>query len=236
MLITSKILSWMVSSIFRIEELASHVLLIAERMLLPTTGKNEEQVLDCSWKGQPGAWQCAWHTKLHIILGALFLMSLEHKYFQRFSFPKRKWKWLSLCISSIARSTWQSPRGPWQGCPPHLLPVSKATCSPPPSSPPPQGLWDQGCPDPPFPGSPPISQLCRSLSEIFSSRNAPRNGSASWAAGEHGRSLEHCGLMSVCPCRGSRSAGLSPRGPFGPVMMKITSYVRVRVCRSIFEI
>ena len=146
-----------------------------------------------------------------------FLMSLEHKYFQRFSFPKRKWKWLSLCISSIARSTWQSPRGPWQGCPPHLLPASKVTCSPPPSSPPPQGLWDQGCPDPPFPGSPPISQLCRSLSEIFSSRNAPRNGSASWEAGEHGRSPEHCGLMSVCPCRGSRSSGLSPRGPFGPV-------------------
>ena len=41
--------------------------------------------------------------------------------------------------------------------------------------------------------------------------------------------------MSVCPCRGSRSAGLSPRGPFGPVM-KITSYVTVRVWRSIFEI
>jgi len=141
----------------------------------------------------------------------------------------------SLCISSIARSTWQSPRGPWQECPPHHLPASKATCSPPPSSPPPQGLWDQGCPDPPSPGSPPISQLCRSLSEIFSSRNAPRNGSASWAAGEHGRSPEHCGLMLVCPCRGSRSAGLSPRGPFGPVL-KITSYVRVRVCRSIFEI
>ena len=173
---------------------------------------------------------CMTHKIAYNLWGP-FLMSLEHKYFQRFSFPKRKWKWLS----SIARSTWQSPRGPWQGCPPHRLPASKATCSPPPSSPPPQGLWDQGCPDPPSPGSPPISQLCRSLSEIFSSRNAPRNGSASWAAGEHGRSLEHCGLMLVCPCRGSRSAGLSPRAPFGPVM-KIASYVKVRVCRSIFEI